>query len=69
MWWRPHAAIACAVVSELVGGELQAKVMGIPGVSLAQWFIGPAAATSLGIVTPWGVVEGTLFLSLASFSG
>lgn len=26
VWWRPRAANACVVVSELVGGELQVRL-------------------------------------------
>uniref|UniRef100_A0A0D3F410 Uncharacterized protein n=1 Tax=Oryza barthii TaxID=65489 RepID=A0A0D3F410_9ORYZ len=52
--WRPRAAIAGAVVSELMGNKLQSKVVGAPGESLAWWFIGPATATPLASQPPLG---------------
>lgn len=56
--WRPHAATASAVVSELTADKLQCKVAGASGESLVWWFIRPAAATPLGVITlPWGTVE------------
>uniref|UniRef100_A0A0E0KZB3 Uncharacterized protein n=1 Tax=Oryza punctata TaxID=4537 RepID=A0A0E0KZB3_ORYPU len=42
--WRPRAATARPVVSELRGDEFQSKVARIPGESLAWWFIGPRQA-------------------------
>uniref|UniRef100_A0A0E0QP99 Uncharacterized protein n=1 Tax=Oryza rufipogon TaxID=4529 RepID=A0A0E0QP99_ORYRU len=40
----------------------------VSGKSLVRWFTGLAAATPLGVVTSWGVVEGYPLPCLMSFS-
>ena len=58
--WRPHAVTASAVVSKLMGEELQSKDEGVPGESLTKWFIRPAGAMPLGVANPLlGAVEDT----------